>query len=75
MLRRAVWLKFADVLEVLTASMIRAIITLMMEAESTSETSVNLYQTTRRKNAEDSCLHSRRRENPKSHNTNSILFC
>jgi hypothetical protein len=39
----------------------------MMEAESTSETSVNFYQTTRRKNPEYSHLHTRRRENLKSH--------
>jgi hypothetical protein len=39
------------------------LITQMMEAASTSETSVNLYQTTRRNNAEDSRLHTRRREN------------
>jgi hypothetical protein len=40
---------------------------LMMEATSTSETSVNFYQTTRRYNPEDSHLHTRRRENLKSH--------
>jgi hypothetical protein len=39
----------------------------MMEATSTSETSVNFYQTTRRNNSEDSHLHTRRRENLKSH--------
>jgi hypothetical protein len=39
----------------------------MMEAASTSETSVNLYQTTRRNNPEDSHLHTHRRENLKSH--------
>jgi hypothetical protein len=32
---------------------------LMMEAASTSEKSVNFYQTTRRNNPEDSYLHSR----------------
>jgi hypothetical protein len=32
-------------------------IALMMEAASTSETSVNFYQTTRRNNPEDSHLH------------------
>jgi hypothetical protein len=37
----------------------------MMEAASTSETSVNFYQTTRRYNPEDSHLHNRRRENLK----------
>jgi hypothetical protein len=61
MLRRVVWQKLTDFLEVLTASIIRA----MMEAESTCETSVNFYQTTRRYNPEDSHLHSRRRENLK----------
>jgi hypothetical protein len=35
----------------------------MMEAVSTSETSVNFYQTTRRNIPEDSHLRTRRREN------------
>jgi hypothetical protein len=35
---------------------------LMMEAASTSETSVDVYQTTWRYNPEDSHLHTRRRE-------------
>jgi hypothetical protein len=67
-----VWEKFADVSEVLAASIIRAIqlIALMMEAASTSEMSVNFYQTTWRRNAEDSHLCTRRRENLKS----QILF-
>jgi hypothetical protein len=39
----------------------------MMEAASTSETSVNFYQTTRPNNPEDSHLHTRRRKNLKSH--------
>jgi hypothetical protein len=38
---------------------------LMMKAASTSETSVSFYQTTWRKNPEDSHLHNRRRENLK----------
>jgi hypothetical protein len=42
------------------------IISLMMEAASTSETLVNFYQITRRNIPEDS-LHTRRRENLKSH--------
>jgi phage regulator Rha-like protein len=42
-------------------SVIRAIIALMMEAENTSETSVNFYQTTRRNNPEDSHFYTRRR--------------
>jgi hypothetical protein len=40
---------------------------LMMEAANTSETSVNFYQTTGRNIPEDSHLHTRRRENLKSH--------
>jgi hypothetical protein len=46
---------------------VASIIALMMEAVSTSETSVNFYKCTRRKNPEDSHLHTRRRENLKSH--------
>jgi hypothetical protein len=42
------------------ASIIRAI-ALMMEAASTSDTSVNFFQTTRRNNPEASHLHTRRR--------------
>jgi hypothetical protein len=45
----------------LTASIIRAIV-LMMEAASSSKTSVNFYQTTRRIFPEDSHLHTRRRD-------------
>jgi hypothetical protein len=56
-------LKFSDDSEVRVAS----IIALMMETVSTSETSVNFYQTTRRKNPEVSQLHTRRRENLKFH--------
>jgi hypothetical protein len=50
---------FADVSEVLAASIIRAIrlITLMMEAATTAETSVN-YQTSRHKTPEDSHLNT-----------------
>jgi hypothetical protein len=65
---------FTDDSEVITASIIRAVrkprgllIVLMMEAASTFETSVNFYQTTRRNNPEDSHLHTRHRENLKSH--------
>jgi hypothetical protein len=47
-----------DVLEVLAASIIRAI-ALMMEAARTSETLGNFYQTTRRNNPEDSHLHTK----------------
>jgi hypothetical protein len=49
------------------AFIIRAMIVLMMEAASTSETSVFFYQTTRRNNAEDSNIHTCRRENMNSH--------
>jgi hypothetical protein len=38
----------------------------MMEAASTSETSVNFYQTTRRNNPENSHLQTRHSENLKS---------
>jgi hypothetical protein len=39
--------RFTNVLEVFAASIIRAMIALMMEAASTSEMSVNFYQTSR----------------------------
>jgi hypothetical protein len=42
-------------------------IALMMEAARTSETLVNVYQTTRRYNPEDSHLLTHRRENLKSY--------
>jgi hypothetical protein len=42
-------------------------IALMIEAVSTSETSVRFYQTTRRNTPEDGHLHTRSRENLKSH--------
>jgi hypothetical protein len=45
-------LRHADVLEVLTASIIR-VMALMMEAASTSETSINFYLTTRRNIPDD----------------------
>jgi hypothetical protein len=45
----------------------------MMEAASTSETSVNFYQTTRRNDPEDSHLYIRRREILKSHSV-SVAF-
>jgi hypothetical protein len=40
---------------------------LMIEVASTSETSVNFYQTTRRNDPEDTHLHTRHREKLKSH--------
>jgi hypothetical protein len=51
----------------LAASIIGAIIALMMEAASTSETLVNFYQTTCRNNPEDSDLHTCCHKNLKSH--------
>jgi hypothetical protein len=41
------------------------------DAESTSETSVNFYQTTRRYNPEDSHLRTHRRDNLNSHSLRS----
>jgi hypothetical protein len=46
------------------------LIALLMEAASTSETSVNFYQTTLCNNPEDSHLHTRRCKNLKSHHKN-----
>jgi hypothetical protein len=39
--------------------------TLMIEAVSTSETSVNFYETSQHNISEDNNVHTRRRENPK----------
>jgi hypothetical protein len=46
----------------------------MMEAARTSETLVQLYQTTRCYNPEDSHLHTHRRENLKSYLDNEPVF-
>jgi hypothetical protein len=54
---------FTNVSDVLAASIIRA----MMKAAMTPETLVNIYQTTRRYNPEDSHLCTHRRENLKSY--------
>jgi hypothetical protein len=51
MLRRVVWQKFTDVTEMLTASFLRAMS--HTEAASNFETTLNLYQTTRRSIPED----------------------
>jgi hypothetical protein len=67
--------KFTDVSEALAASIIRAMIALMMEASGASEKSVNVYQTTRRNIPEDNHLHIRRRENLKSRLTLYDLHC
>jgi hypothetical protein len=66
LLRHVVWEKFTDISEVLAASIIRAVIALMMEAASTSETSVNFCQTAQRNNPEDSRPHTHRHEKLKS---------
>jgi hypothetical protein len=55
-----------DVTAVRAASIIRAI-SLMMEAARTSETSVDIQLRTRQYIPEDYELHTRRRENLKSH--------
>jgi hypothetical protein len=63
-------------LEVLTAASMKITvfwvdaIAVMMEAVCTSETSVNFHHSTRCNNPEDSHLHTRRRENVKSHLVN-----
>jgi hypothetical protein len=53
---------------------INMIIALMMEVVSTSERSVNMYQTTRRNIPEGSHLHTRRRESLKSHITHLFYY-
>jgi hypothetical protein len=65
MLHHVIWWKLTDLSEVLTATII--LITLMMEAVSTSETLVNFYQTTERNIPEDSHLHTSHHENLKFH--------
>jgi hypothetical protein len=45
-LRHVVWWKFTDDPEAFAASIIRVIMTLMMEAASASEMLVNFHQTT-----------------------------
>jgi hypothetical protein len=50
-----------------------ALIDLMMEAVQTSETSVNLHESTRRNNPENSHLHTHLRENLKSRGLQNIL--
>jgi hypothetical protein len=47
-------------------------IALMMAAVNSCETSVNIYQTTRRNILEDSHLHNRRRDNLKSHTVDEV---
>jgi hypothetical protein len=71
---------WSDVSEVRAASIIRAFA--LMEAERTSERSVDIQLRTRQYIPEDSELHIRRRENLKSHDyilvhnlSLRILFC
>jgi hypothetical protein len=47
----------------------------MMEAVSSSETSVNAHQTTQRKIPEDNQLHTRRCEKQKFHILNDVAAC
>lgn len=61
MLRLVVWCELTDVSEVLAASIYRAT-ALMTEVVTSSETSINFYQTTWRNMPEDSHIHARRRE-------------
>jgi hypothetical protein len=77
MYSRVVTLKWTDVSEVRTTSIIRAmIIALTMKAVHASETSVHFNLTSGRYIPEDSNLHTRRRENLKSHNIkHSLLQC
>jgi hypothetical protein len=58
---------FWDVASCSLVEVYRPVIALMMETSSTSETSVNFYQSIRRNNPQDSHLHTRRRENLKPH--------
>jgi hypothetical protein len=71
MLRLVILYNFIDVPYALTASIITA---LMMEAESISETSVYLFEITRRCIPEDSHLHNCRCENLKSHKSEEITI-
>jgi hypothetical protein len=60
-----------DVSEMFAAPMIRA---MMVEAVSTSETSVNFYNPTRRNNSEDRHLHTRKRENLKFWKNDHLIY-
>jgi hypothetical protein len=66
LLRHVVWWKFTDVTELIAASIIR-VTSKPRAPASTSETSVNFYQTTRHNNPQDSHVHTCRRENLKFH--------
>jgi hypothetical protein len=63
MLRLVVLLKYSDVPEMLTASIIRAMSDLLDDGDrKTSERSVYFYETTQRNFPEGCHLHTRRRE-------------
>jgi hypothetical protein len=63
-----------DIFWVVALCSLAMITTLMMEAASTSETSVNFYQTTWRFNPEDSHLHNHHHDKLKSYIT-KLYFC
>lgn len=65
MLRYIVSHKLTDATEVLTASITRTIFALMLEPVTTSETSVNFNQSTRRNILYNNHLHIGRRDNLK----------
>jgi sorbitol-specific phosphotransferase system component IIA len=65
MLRLVFWQKLTDVSEVFVVSI--ALIGLKIQTVSTTEMQINFYQTTRRNIPEDSHIHTRGRENLKSH--------
>jgi hypothetical protein len=62
-------------LSFIVTSINRAIIALMMEAVSHSETSANFYQTTWRNIPEECHLHNRRCEDLKCHHVDYVLDC
>jgi hypothetical protein len=53
----------------------RAMIVLMMEAVNTSEISLHFHQATRRNLPEGNHIHTRGRENLKSHQEIPLLLC
>jgi hypothetical protein len=61
-----------SLVEICRVSEVCCLVTLMMEAASTSERSMDFDQTTRRNNPDDSRLHPRRRENLKLYLFNSL---
>jgi hypothetical protein len=74
-LRRVVSLKLTNVSEVLTASIVTALTTLMMEMVVTSETSVSFSKTTRRSIPEGCHIHTRGRKDLTSHTVTCNFQC